>query len=173
MLPSSTNSSTLSEFACSSWDNPFKSPDGRAETTPSLPQDDSNRCARRAGPFFLPAGLTFKDVLFFDCFFLTFFFGAIACFSRDAFLGRFGVAVFESFCLVLFVFLLKGMAAVYHRSSRRPQRRRDQELLQLVCAVLALALTFPDTSLLIKVVKSLERKIEERLPSSTSPLAAN
>ena len=36
-----------------------------------------------------------------------------------------------------------------------------------------LALTFPDTSLLIKVVKRLERKIDERLRSSTSRIAAN
>src|ERR1700739_2423762 len=114
MLPSSTNSSTLSEFACSARDNPCKSPDLRADATPSPPQDDSNRCARRAGLLFVPAGLTFEDVLFFDCFLLTFFFGAIVRLSGDTFFGRFEVAVFESFCLVLFFFLLEGMTAVYH-----------------------------------------------------------
>jgi len=36
-----------------------------------------------------------------------------------------------------------------------------------------LALTFPDTSLFIKVIKSLERKIDERLRSSTSRIAVN
>src|SRR5438445_4042749 len=36
-----------------------------------------------------------------------------------------------------------------------------------------LALTFPDTSLFIKVVRSLERKIDERLRSSTRRIAAN
>src|SRR5438309_741033 len=36
-----------------------------------------------------------------------------------------------------------------------------------------LALTFPDTSLFIKVVRSLERKIDERLRSSTRRMAAN
>jgi len=36
-----------------------------------------------------------------------------------------------------------------------------------------LALTFPDTSLFIKVVRSLERKIDERLRSSTPRIAAN
>src|SRR6266700_7485496 len=36
-----------------------------------------------------------------------------------------------------------------------------------------LALTFPDTSLFIKVVKRLERKIDERLRSSTSCIAVN
>jgi len=36
-----------------------------------------------------------------------------------------------------------------------------------------LALTFPDTSLFIKVVKSLERKIDEKLRSSTSRKAVN
>jgi hypothetical protein len=36
-----------------------------------------------------------------------------------------------------------------------------------------LALTFPDTSLFIKVVKRLERKIDERLRSSTSRIAVN
>jgi len=36
-----------------------------------------------------------------------------------------------------------------------------------------LVLTFPDTSLFIKVVKRLERKIDERLRSSTNRIAAN
>ena len=36
-----------------------------------------------------------------------------------------------------------------------------------------LALTFPDTSLFIKVVRSLERKLDERLRSSTPRMAAN
>jgi hypothetical protein len=36
-----------------------------------------------------------------------------------------------------------------------------------------LALTFPDTSFFIKVVRSLERKIDERLRSSTHRAAAN
>ena len=36
-----------------------------------------------------------------------------------------------------------------------------------------LALTFPDTSLFIKVVKRLERKIDERLRSSTSRIGVN
>jgi hypothetical protein len=36
-----------------------------------------------------------------------------------------------------------------------------------------LVLTFPDTSLFIKVVKRLERKIDERLRSSTSRIAVN
>jgi len=36
-----------------------------------------------------------------------------------------------------------------------------------------LALTFPDTSLFIKVVKRLERKIDERLRSSTRRIAAS
>jgi hypothetical protein len=35
------------------------------------------------------------------------------------------------------------------------------------------ALTFPDTSLFIKVVRSSERKIDERLRSSTPRMAAN
>ena len=36
-----------------------------------------------------------------------------------------------------------------------------------------LALTFPDTSLFIKVVRRLERKIDERLRSLTRRIAAN
>ena len=115
MFPSSTNSSTLSEFACSARDNPCKSPDWGAETAPALPHDDSNRCARRTGVFSLPAELAFEDVFFFDCFFVTVFFGAIADFSLDEFVARFEVAVFDFVCLLFVFFLLEGMAAVYHR----------------------------------------------------------
>ena len=54
--------------------------------------------------------------------------------------------------------------------------RRDTHLIALsLSKALAqpLALTFPDTSLFIKVVKRLERKIDERLRSSTSRIAVN
>lgn len=80
---------------------------------PSLPQDDSNRCT---WIFFLLAELAFEDVFFFDCFFLTVFFGAIACLSLADFFARFEVAVFDFVCLLLAFFLLEGMAAVYHRN---------------------------------------------------------
>lgn len=94
-------------------DRPSKSPDCREETAPSLPEEDSNRCARPTRVFLL--GLAFENVFSFDCFFLTVFFGAFACSARDTFFGRFEVAVFDFLCLLLIFFLLEGIGAVYHR----------------------------------------------------------
>lgn len=63
-------------------------------------------------------GLAFDDIFFFDCFFPTVLFAAIARLLRDAFFACFEVAVF-GFAWLLFVFLfLDGMGAVYHRGGR-------------------------------------------------------
>lgn len=64
------------------------------------------------------AGLAFDEMLFFDCFFPTVLFAAMARLLRDAFFACFEVAVFD-FAWLLFVFLfLDGMGAVYHRGGR-------------------------------------------------------
>jgi hypothetical protein len=73
--------------------------------------DKSTRCGLLRGVFRLPGRLVFKDVLFFDGFFLTVFAGRRDCLTPEDFLARFAVAVFDLVRL-LFVFLFLGMAAV-------------------------------------------------------------
>src|SRR5215470_17021501 len=80
MFPSSTNSPTLSESACSARDNPSKSHDCREENVPSLDEEDSNGCARPTGILLLRPLLAFEDVFLLDCFFLTDFLGCLASF---------------------------------------------------------------------------------------------
>src|SRR5215471_1255057 len=129
MFPSSTNSSTLSESACSVLDKPPKSPDCRLETAPSLPQADCKRCALRRGAFRWGAGAVCDEAFFADRFFLAGPFGRIACLLRNAFFARFAGAIFD-FVRLRLLFFLEGMAAVYHHVSRRPQRPQHQELFE-------------------------------------------
>src|SRR5689334_6401666 len=137
MFPSSTNSSTLSESACSALDRPSKSPDCRPETAPSLPQDDSNRCARRRGAFRLRAGFVCDEAFLADCFFLTDFFGRFAC-LRDAFFARFPVPILDAVLfLLLLLFFLEGMTAVYHRDYRRDDACRKSTAEQRVLPLTA------------------------------------
>jgi hypothetical protein len=97
MFPSSTNSPTLSESACSARDKPSKSPDCREENAPSLAEEDSNCCVRRTGILRLRAVLAFADVFLPDCFLLTDFLGRLTRFlAISDFLG------------LLFVFFLFG-----------------------------------------------------------------
>src|SRR5215472_2248890 len=130
MFPSPTNSSTLSESACSVLDKPTRSPDCRPETAPSLLQDGSNRFAPGRGAFRVRAGLADDRAFFSDCFFPTGFLGRFVFLSRDAFFARFAVAVFDFVRVLLLLFFSEGMEAVYHRISPRPERRRNQRFFQ-------------------------------------------
>src|SRR5947199_182247 len=103
MLPSSTNSSTLSESACSALDKPSKSPACRPETT-APPPVNSGRRAVRIGFFALREAAGFDGLILLDCFFLTAFRGAFACFLRTVFFSRFA-ASFDDFVCFFLVFL--------------------------------------------------------------------
>ena len=48
-------------------------------------------------------------------FMLTAFFGRLACLLRNAFFARFAVTIFDFVRLLLLLFFLEGIAAVYHR----------------------------------------------------------
>src|SRR5215472_5395363 len=98
MFPSSTNSPTLSESACSARDKPSKSPDCREENVPTLAEEDSNCCARRTGILLLRAVLAFEDVFLLDCFLLTDFLGRLASF----------IVISNFFWFVLRLFSLRG-----------------------------------------------------------------
>ena len=56
----------------------------------------------------------FDEAFFFDCFFLAFFFGAIARFGLADFFVRFEAEVFDFVRLLFVFFLLEGIGAVYH-----------------------------------------------------------
>jgi hypothetical protein len=118
-LPSSTNSSTLSESACSAWDRPSKSPVCRSEAAPSLAPDDANRCAPPRRAFGLRVGVIFVELFLVDFLFFAVFAEPCDFFWRADFSVRFLVPSFDVVRLLLIFFFL-AIAAVYHHVKSQP-----------------------------------------------------
>jgi hypothetical protein len=108
-FPSSINSLTLSEFAASTLDSPYKSPDCSPERDPGSPRENAAVPTRWlfAPVCFLPARAVFLPVVFLPAAFLlvAVFFGA------DFFANFLGVLFFLASSFVAVTFLLPVLFA--------------------------------------------------------------